>query len=101
VWKTFELYVKEQLEQVPKKVGLQSGPYLRGGGSGSNPSVGPIMLILTHYFNDNLRLKYPTPPQQILNTALPTMQCLPIPEYVQYIPIPEYVQYSPVPEYIQ
>jgi len=26
------------------------------------PPVGPIMLILTHNFNDNLRLKYPKPP---------------------------------------
>jgi len=35
------------------------GPYLRGGVFGFKPPVGPIMLILTHYFNDNLRLKYP------------------------------------------
>jgi len=40
-----------------------AGPYLRGGGSGSNLPVGLIMLILTHYFNENLRLKYPKPPQ--------------------------------------
>jgi len=56
--------------------GMCTGPFLRGGFSGSNLPVGPIMLILTHYFNGNLRLKYPNPPPnkppqtKILNTAL-------------------------------
>jgi len=30
----------------------------KGGVWVQTPPVGPIMLILTHYFNDNLRLKY-------------------------------------------
>jgi len=55
------------------------GPYLREGGWFwvQPPPVGPIMLILTLYFNDNLRLTPPQPPNNLPRNPPPNKN----PEY--------------------